>query len=196
MKREEDHYSRQAKREGYPARSVYKLVEMQNRFSLFRRGDRVLDIGASPGSWSLYLLRELKATVVGIDLAAPKMQSMPRNFRFIQGDIIDAEVWERIIELGPFDAVISDAAPSTTGTRLVDSMRSAVLVERVMEVAEATLVPDGNLVAKLFQGGEEQDLLLRVRGCFRKAKALKPQASRNESFEIYLLGIGFLQKST
>ena len=196
MRREEDHYSRQARREGYPARSVYKLKEIQDRFSLFRKGDRVLDVGASPGSWSLYLLRELKAIVVGVDLTPPKLETAPGSFTFLQGNINDADVFQRITEMGPFDAIVSDAAPATTGSRMVDSMRSAALVERVLQAADASLRPRGNLVAKLFQGGEEGELLRRMREKFRKARAFKPQASRSESFEIYLLGSGFLIKST
>jgi 23S rRNA (uridine2552-2'-O)-methyltransferase len=195
MRREEDHYSRLARREGYPARSVYKLREIQDRFSLFRIGDRVLDIGASPGSWSLYLIRELKAAVVGIDLAPPKLKAT-ESFTYIQGDINDADAFQRITGLGPFDVIASDAAPATTGNRIVDSLRSAALVERALAGADAALRPGGNFVAKLFQGGEEGELLRRMRANFRKARSFKPQASRSRSFEIYLIGDGFLIKST
>jgi 23S rRNA (uridine2552-2'-O)-methyltransferase len=196
MKRGEDHYARQARREGYPARSVYKLKEIQERFSLFKKGDRILDIGASPGSWSMYLLRDLKAAVVAIDLTPPKLKTATGSFSYIQGDISRSEVREQIRELGPYDAVISDAAPATTGNRMVDSARSAALVESALQVADASLKPGGSFVAKLFQGGGEQDLLRRMRTRFRKARAFKPQASRSESFETYFLGSGFLAKST
>jgi len=185
-----------ARRRGYPARSVYKLEEIQSRFKLIGRGDRVLDVGATPGSWSLYLLRECGARVVAVDIAPLGGTVRADNLLFIRGDVFDDEVADRIRAAGPYNAVLSDAAPSTTGSRTVDCARSYALVERVLELAPELLEPGGTVVAKVFQGGGERELLATIRSSFETARAFKPRASRKASFEIYLIGTGFVQKST
>jgi 23S rRNA (uridine2552-2'-O)-methyltransferase len=191
MSRTEDYYAREAKKRGYPARSVFKLEEIQSKFRLIRRGSLVLDIGASPGSWSLYIMKELGARVVGVDLKTPVTALDRKEYSFIRGDIFEDKVWERISKFGPYQAVMSDAAPSTTGTRSIDSIRSFSLAERVFDVASASLEKGGNLVVKIFQGGEERELLMRMKDFFSKTAAFKPRASRKSSFEIYLIGTGF-----
>ncbi len=190
MKRKEDHFTKNARQKGYPARSVFKLQEIQRKFHLIRKGDQVLDIGASPGSWSLFVVKELRARVVGIDLQEPvdRLKELP-GMNFLRGDLNDVGIGDTLQELGPYDVVISDAAPKTTGNRLVDTQRSYALTERVLELASECLIQGGHLVMKIFQGGAEQELRERIKGNFRSVKAFKPRSSRKESIETYLVGI-------
>ncbi|MDR3138111.1 MAG: RlmE family RNA methyltransferase, partial [Treponema sp.] len=181
-----DFWSLKAQKEGYPARSVYKLRELDEKFGLLRpRGGnkspaspakvpgeealfKVLDLGAAPGSWSLYTLRKLGA---GAFLAAADLSPLSRQydrglfegdrFFFIQGDITAAETRETLLARGPYRLVMSDAAPATTGNRSVDTFRSLALAEAVLEYAERALVTGGNLVVKVFQGKETPDILKR-----------------------------------
>lgn len=196
MRGKPDHFAMKAKREGYPARSVYKLEEIHQKHRVFRPNSTVLDIGAAPGSWSLYVLKALSAGgfLVSIDLSPIKIRPPDKNgapgFEPIRGDAFSPEIRERIARLGPFDAILSDAAPATTGNKLVDAARSATLVESVIGTAEQDLKPGGNLVVKIFQGGYEQELLTTMRGIFQTVKPVKPAASRNESFELFYVGLG------
>lgn len=188
-----DRYAKQARREGYAARSVYKLEELQHRFTLIRPGMRVLDIGAAPGSWSQLAMRIVgdRGRLVAVDLTdLPGLDGVP-NVQTICGDIHAPEVIERIVGLGPYDAVISDAAPRTSGNRGLDTARSAEIVEQVLSLCEQALAKKGNLVAKLFQGGEEQRLLHEVRRRFSVGRLIKPKASRDESFEVFLVGTDY-----
>ena len=198
-----DHWSIKAQKEGYPARSVYKLKEMDEKFGLVKASRspfRVLDLGAAPGSWSLYILRKLplKADaplLVSIDLAPLSRQydeglfDRP-DFLFLQGDFTSGEIRETVVSHGPYNLVVSDAAPFTTGNRSVDTLRSLDLAETALHYAETTLAKGGNLVIKVFQGGDTGKLLKAIRGLFETGKSFKPQACRAESFETYYLGLG------
>ena len=196
MRRSEDHFSREARKQGFPARSVFKLQEIQERFRIVRRGGSVLDLGAAPGSWSLYCLRSLGARVVAVDLAELSLSGPhAEKLRFFRGDIFDPLVAERLQAAGPFDAILSDAAPSTSGTALVDTEASLELARRVLALARGCLKPGGNLVIKVFQSGGEAELLRRMKTLFARARAFKPGASRRESRETYLLGLSYLQKT-
>jgi len=196
-----DYWQLKARKEGYPARSVYKLQEMEQKFSLLkpvRPGGsfRVLDLGAAPGSWSLYILRKMP----GVFLTAADLSPLSRqydnglfsgdNFCFIQGDITDPVVRDSILAHGPYDLIISDAAPATTGNRFIDTTRSLELAEAVAAYTETALSTGGNLVVKVFQGGDVSELLKRLRSLFKTAKSYKPQACRSESFETYYVGLG------
>jgi len=204
-----DSWQIKARKEGYPARSVYKLQEMDEKFALLkpmRPGStfRILDLGAAPGSWSLYVLRKMaRLSPPGADsgalLAAADLCPLSRqfdaglfdgeNFRFTQGDITEAAVREAILSHGPYNLIVSDAAPATMGNRFVDTCRSLELAGEVASYAETALAPGGNLVVKVFQGGDTSELLKRLRTLFKTAKSYKPQACRNESFETYYLGL-------
>ncbi len=188
-----DRYAKQARREGYAARSVYKLEELQHRFALIQPAMRVLDVGAAPGSWSQLASKIVgnRGCIVAVDLADLPGLDGVKNVKTICGDIHDPEVIERIVGLGPYDAIISDAAPRTSGNRTLDTTRSAAIVEQVLWLCERVLAREGNLVAKLFQGGEEQLLLQEVRRRFATGRLLKPKASRDESFEVFLVGTGY-----
>lgn len=188
-----DHYTERAKKEGYPARSVYKLEEINQKQNVVEKGERILDVGAAPGSWSLWLSQQLgpQGEVVAVDLNPLSLEAMPSNIIEITGDIYEEQIQRRIAEAGPYDAVVSDAAPATSGNRTLDTARSAGLVEFLIYMLPAWLAPGGALVAKLFQGGEEQQLLASVREQFTSAKMFKPKACRKESFETYLIGTGY-----
>ena len=188
-----DHYADLARKEGYPARSVYKLKEIQEKFHILRKGGRVLDIGSSPGSWSMYARRTVgpSGSVVAVDLNDASIAGDVEGYTFILGNAFETPVREELRELGPYDAVLSDAAPKTTGNRIVDTARSAELVEEAIDLAADTLKPGGNLVIKIFQGGDERDLLSRLKPMFQSARFFKPKASRSESFETFLVASGF-----
>jgi len=199
-----DYWQQKARKEGYPARSVYKLQEIEEKFALFKapRPLRVLDLGAAPGSWSLYLLRKFSqgnGRNSGF-LAAADLSPLSReydkglfdggNFFFIQGDITAAEVRESLLSKGPYSAIVSDAAPSTTGNHTVDASRSLELAEAVISYAENALAKGGNLALKIFQSGDSASLLKQMKALFETAKSFKPQACRGESVETYFVGLG------
>jgi 23S rRNA (uridine2552-2'-O)-methyltransferase len=199
-----DHWQQKARKEGYPARSVYKLKEIDEKFALFKpvscegsgKIARILDLGAAPGSWSLYLLRKMGARCF---LAAADLSPLSRefdkglfssgNFFFIQGDITAAQVREALFEKGPYSTIISDAAPGTTGNHTVDAARSLGLAEEVIYYAENILSAGGNLALKVFQGGDSAALLKRMKPLFETAKSFKPAACRGESVETYYIGL-------
>ncbi|MFW6023347.1 MAG: SAM-dependent methyltransferase, partial [Myxococcota bacterium] len=148
-KRHQDAYGKRAQRGGYPARSVYKLEEIDRRVRLLRRGHRVLDLGAAPGSWLLYAAEVVgpEGRVVGVDLQELRT-SLPPNAEFRQGDLHEVDP----AGLGEFDVVLSDMAPATSGQRNVDQTRSFDLFMAALGVAERVLVPGGRFCGKLFQG--------------------------------------------
>lgn len=187
-----DFYTQKAHREGYPARSVYKLEEINSTHKLIKPGDSVLDVGAAPGSWTLYTHRVLlkgKGRIVSVDLNPLSLDPIPPTVTALVGDAFSKEIRARLVEEGPYDAIISDAAPMTTGNRIVDTSRSEYLAEQVVMLAEEQLKAHGNMVIKIFQGGGEQEVLKRMREIFQKAKAFKPKASRDDSFEVFLIGL-------
>ena len=188
-----DFWALKAKKEGFPARSVYKLMEIDKKFGLVKPGARILDIGAAPGSWSLWVLQRLAGSgfLAAVDLQGLSIQPAEDNFTFIRGDLYDAEVRSRLLAAGPFILVLSDAAPGTTGNRFVDQCASEGIVEAVIDYAEASRSQGGALVAKIFQGGAEATLIKRLRGSFAMAKGFKPEACRKGSFETYLVATGF-----
>jgi len=197
-----DHWSLKAQKEHYPARSVYKLKEIDEKFGLLKssRGVfKVLDLGSAPGSWSLYVLRKLsgkqQTLLVSNDLAPLSRQydgglfDKP-NFLFIQGDFTSPVIREAILSQGPYNLLISDAAPATTGNRSVDTLRSLDLAEVALDYAGIALAKGGAFVVKVFQGGDTSNLLKAIRGLFETGKSLKPQACRPGSFETYYIGLG------
>ena len=187
-----DFYAQKAKKEGFMARSVYKLEEIQTKNRLIKPGDRVLDIGASPGSWTQYCLRLLKGkgAVIAADLKPLGKFKAQGELHFIQGDVFSPEVRGSLSELGPFDVIISDAAPSTSGNRLMDTRRSYNLVEQILDFTMIWLKPGGNFTVKVFQGGDETEIFEKMKESFDQVKKLKPKAVRKESFEYYFIGLG------
>jgi 23S rRNA (uridine2552-2'-O)-methyltransferase len=190
-KQRHDKFFKRARSEGFAARSVYKLEEIDKRLRLLRPGDRVLDLGCRPGSWMQYAraVVGVHGHVVGID-RDPLPQPIPGT-RFLRGDIYETTDEELLGDLKAFDVVLSDMAPDTTGIRSADQARSANLVEEALGRAERLLAPAGAFVAKIFQGPDVDKLRKRMQQRFSEVKLLKPEGSRQESLEIYLAGKGF-----
>lgn len=172
---------------------MYKLEELQRRFGVLSRGMHVLDVGAAPGSWT-QLARKIvteAGSIVAVDLSElPGLSNLP-NVETIVGDVTDEATIVMLVDRGPFGAIISDAAPNTSGNRTLDTARSAAIVEHLVWLTPRLLTPGGNFVAKIFQGGDEQPLLAELRASFITARLIKPKASRDESFETFLVGLGF-----
>ena len=186
-----DFWSQKAFKEGYPARSVYKLEEIDQKFKILKKGYTVLDLGSAPGSWTTWLLRHLDGTgkVISVDLNPLDKSVAGDNLIFFQGDLLDEGVRCKIAENGLYDLVVCDAAPLTTGNRTVDTARSNALVNMAVWYAQNMLKQGGSFCVKVFQNGEQQKELLKMREVFKSAKGFKPKACRTTSFETYLIGL-------
>lgn len=186
----EDHYSRKARKDNFPARSVFKLEEIQKKLNLIKKGDRVLDLGCSPGSWLMYAASIVgpNGRVVGIDIKDTACK-LPSNVSVYKADIFCLPD-EISIEIGyEFNVVLSDMAPSTTGIRNVDAARSFELSQAALSVSRNRLLPGGSFVCKIFQGEDFNDFFQQIKSQFSKHKIFKPQSSRKASREIYVIGI-------
>jgi 23S rRNA (uridine2552-2'-O)-methyltransferase len=185
-----DPYVVAAQREGWRSRAAFKLIELDDRFHIIRKGMRVLDLGAAPGGWTQVALKRGAAAVVGIDLLA--IPPIP-GAQLVQGDATDPEAQARILELlgGPPDLVLSDMAPNTSGHGATDHIRIVALAEMAVDLAFTMLTPGGSFVAKLFQGGADKHLLEPMKQRFATVRHAKPPASRKESSELYVVGTGF-----
>jgi len=186
-----DFWTQKAFNEGYPARSVYKLKEIDEKFGMLKKGSSILDLGAAPGSWTIFALKTLNGTghVTAIDLKPLSKKIHDDNLTFFQGDLTDSDFRAEIKKNGPYDTIICDAAPATTGNKVVDTARSSGLVEMAIYYAQKMLKPGGNFVVKIFQNGDQQSFLKSLRSIFTQAKGFKPKACRSESFETYLVGL-------
>ena len=187
-----DHFYQRARRERFVARSVYKRLEIDERHNLFppgRHGLRVLDLGCRPGSWLQYVAGRTggSATLVGLD-REPINISVP-HCRIVVGDVFTITPAELRGELSAFDVVLSDMGPDTSGIRHVDQARSEALFERALQLAEELLVPGGHFVGKLFQGPDFPKLLRQCRVSFAEARVMKPQGSRKDSIEQYIVAL-------
>ncbi len=187
----EDHYTQRAKKERFPARSVYKLQEIQEKYDIIKKGDRILDLGCSPGSWLLYAaeLAGNKGMVTGIDLK-PVTVKIPSNVRVYTGDILSMNDDRPEFAGKDFNVVLSDMAPSTTGIKDVDAARSFNLCEAAFSIAQKMLLPGGSFVCKIFQGEDFESFSDSIKAGFNKRKIFKPQSSRKASREIYIIGTG------
>jgi 23S rRNA (uridine2552-2'-O)-methyltransferase len=185
--RPQDHFGRRAKAQGYPARSVYKLEEIDRRLRLFKPGQRVLDLGAAPGSFSLYAADRVgqSGLVIGVDLQEIRIAA-PKHVRFIQCDINAFDPTS--LGVDAFDVVLSDMAPHTSGQRSRDQYLSFELYMQALRVCSALLAKGGYFVGKIFQGPELEQARTATRELLGSAKLFKPEASRSESFEIFLAG--------
>lgn len=188
-KRPQDHFGRRARREGFAARSVFKLEEIDRRVRLLAPGKRVLDLGAFPGSWTSYAAQKVgeRGRVLGIDLTEFR-GALPPWAEIRQGDALTLDL---ATELGPgsFDVVLSDMAPATTGHRFVDQTRSFDLFSKALAVAAAILPPGGHFVGKIFLGPDFEVAKKEVARIFEETKIIKPPASRTESYETFLVGL-------
>jgi 23S rRNA (uridine2552-2'-O)-methyltransferase len=197
MKRDQihDYYFLKAKKENYSARSVYKLQEIQSKYKVIKAGDRVLDLGCAPGSWSEFTAEILgpEGTLCGIDLlplspnARERIKRSKVKLQFYQGSILEQNPFSEL----KFDCIISDMAPNTKGNRLVDTQGSLGLIEMAFQIAQKQLRPDGHFIVKLFQSNDTMDITRDWKKHFKIAKLAKPAAVRKESKELYFVGIGF-----
>jgi 23S rRNA (uridine2552-2'-O)-methyltransferase len=184
-----DAFSRRAKDEGYPARSVYKLEEIDRRTRLLRPGQRVLDLGASPGSWAKYTAQKIGPTgrLLAIDLN-PLTVALPKWGEFRQGDALTLEN-EDLALFAPYDVVLSDMAPQTTGNRLGDQTRSFELFMRALAVAATLTKVGGSFVGKIFMGEDLPLAKAELKKRFAKDRMIRPEGTRSVSYETFAIGL-------
>ncbi len=188
-----DPYVKRAHMEGLRARAAFKLIELDERFGLLTGAERIIDLGAAPGSWSqVALKRRPRAKIVGIDLI--EVEPLP-GLTFVQGDFLGQGMEDRLLALlgGPPDLVLSDMAANTVGHPQTDHFRTMALVEAAAHFAIAVLRPGGNFVAKVLGGGAEGPLVADLKRAFTSVKHAKPPASRKESSETFLIAQGLKQ---
>lgn len=188
-----DPFRTRARAEGYVARAVYKLKEIDEKYRLFEPGQRVLDLGCSPGSWLQYIARRVgpRGLVLGVDTAPLAIPVAPPIY-FLQGAVESLD-FEMVAGVSPvFDVVVSDLAPKTTGVRQVDQQRSLHLARRALELARRLLKSGGHFLVKVFAGPDLSQLEVALRQDFRALRRVKPAGSRAASRELYLLGLNRL----
>jgi 23S rRNA (uridine2552-2'-O)-methyltransferase len=215
MKKIKDYYYRKAKEEKYPARSVYKLIEIDQKYHILKKGQLILDVGCAPGSWSMYMLKKIEnGRVIGIDIDSKVHIEDPR-FHFINDDILRLDIQiisdklhyetqledkteelskklsERPLTHPSLDLIVSDAAPKTTGDKFFDSQQSLILVKRVFEIAKVLLKPGGTVVAKIFQGEDVGDFIKGIKPDFNEVHLFKPKSSRSESKELFIIAFQY-----
>jgi len=190
MKKYRDHYFKKAKQESYPARSVYKLKEIQNRFDILRSGRKVLDLGAAPGSWSRFAAEKVgkHGSVLAVDLQSLEIQ-LPPQVRCLQADVLDPgqELTEALGAMYPVDVILSDMAPQTTGIKIRDQARSLELAQAALAFAREWLGSGGSLVVKVFEGPDVPGFRKELQQRFAQLKTFKPKSSRAESKEIFFV---------
>jgi 23S rRNA (uridine2552-2'-O)-methyltransferase len=187
--------TKQAKAQGYPARSVFKLEEIDQRLRLFSGVKRVLDLGAAPGSWTLYASQRVgpKGCVFAVDLK-PITQVFPTNVTVVQGDALSLED-AQLAMYAPYDLVLSDMAPNTSGAKIEDQLRSFDLFSRALDVAVALGRPGAAFVGKLFMSGEFPQAKRGLQKHFDKVRVLRPDGTRRESSELFLVGQGLKRET-
>jgi 23S rRNA (uridine2552-2'-O)-methyltransferase len=187
-----DPYVARAKREGFRSRAAFKLIEIDDKARILKKGGRVLDLGAAPGGWSQVAAKRVgeQGRIVAIDLLPMEPVA---GVEFAQIDFLDAAAPEKLKAMlgGPADIVLSDMAANATGHRKTDQLKITALVEAAAEFARAVLAPGGSFLAKVLQGGTEGALLATLKRNFATVKHVKPAASRSDSAELYLLATGF-----
>ena len=187
----EDHYTRRAKKEHFPARSIYKLQEIQSKFKLIKKGHKVLDLGCFPGSWVLYAadLVGKKGRVIGIDTKCVSIK-VPSNTKIYIADALSLDDTLRMLIGKNFNVLLSDMAPETTGNKHVDVARSLELCQAALFYAQNLLIKNGSFVCKIFQGADSRRFADSVGAIFSRHKIFKPQSTRKASKEIYIIGMG------
>lgn len=187
-----DHYTKRAKKGGYAARSVFKLEEIDNKHKLFKPGQRIIDLGCAPGSWLKYAAKAVgeKGKVIGLDLQ-PATINIGNNCQWLVGDInqLKAELIKN--QKRSFALILSDMAPNTSGMKDVDHYRSIELAEQALELCQSLLIAGGHLLVKVFQGSDFDQYRAKVRSHFKKVILEKPDSSRRDSREIFILAKSF-----
>ena len=189
----DDIFVQRAQKEGYRSRAVYKLLEINDKDQILRRGMSVLDLGSAPGGWSQVAAKLVgeAGRVVASDILS--MDALP-DVVFVQGDFTEQETYDRIVALlndKPLDVVLSDMAPNMSGMPEVDQPRAMYLVELATELAERALAPGGAFITKVFQGEGFEPWFRQIRDRFDRVNTRKPSASRPRSREVYIVASGF-----
>ncbi len=186
-----DYYARQAKADRYPARSVYKLMEIQKKFKLLRKGATVVDLGCAPGSWLLYAAETVgeKGAVIGIDKTTVTI-GLPSRAAAYAMDMFDLQADDPVFAGRYVDTVLSDMAPSTTGHAGTDTARSHELAVAALTLAQNLLKPGGHFVCKVFQGEDFKIFTDMVKNSFTRCAVFKPASCRKDSRETYVIGLG------
>jgi len=200
VRKVQDYYYKKAKKENYPARSVYKLEEAQKKYQFLKTGNTVLDLGCQPGSWSIFAAKRVgpKGLVVGVDLLEGKKLSIAEaaEIAWLHDDIMADDIVEKIQKIRKeFQVILSDMAPRTSGNKWVDQQHSLHLARRVLELAGKLLEKGGNFYVKVFEGEDFKEYVDSVRKSFKTVKIVKPKSSRSESREVFVLGLGFFKKN-
>lgn len=189
-----EHFTVKANREGYPARSIYKLKDIDEKYRLLKKGDRVLDLGAAPGSWMKYISAIVgeKGLVQGIDIQNLEIPLLP-NMRFLKKDMRELKEteWKR----GEYTVVVSDAAPSTSGVPSLDAGRSFELASKAFEIACSVLSKKGSFLTKLFDGEDTGDFCREIEKSFSSVKRYRPRATTKQSRELYIIARNFTPKA-
>ena len=196
-----DHFTQKAKDAGFPARSVYKLEEIDRRVRLLRGGMRVLDLGAAPGSWALYAAQKIgpSGKLLAVDLQ-PLRVALPPNATFVLGDALTiptssarasaAEGAPATLALhAPYDVVLSDMAPNTTGNRFADQARSFELFMRALAVASTLTKVGGSFVGKIFMSEDLPKARAELREHFAEERLIRPEGTRSVSYELFVVGM-------
>ena len=196
MKKVKDYYYELAKKEKYPARSVYKLEEVQKKYKILKKGQRVLDLGCHPGSWSVYTAQVIgaKGVVVGVDLQPTDLPSQKGHaeIHWLCYDVYAGDLIKILRGRWPgFHVVISDMAPRTTGSPYADHQQSLRLVRRALDIACDLLHENGSFYCKAFQGEDFPEVVQECKPLFQTVKVVKPESSRKESRDVFILGRGF-----
>jgi 23S rRNA (uridine2552-2'-O)-methyltransferase len=199
VRKVQDYYFKKAKKDKYPARSVYKLAEAQNKYGFLKTGNAVLDLGCQPGSWSIYAAETVgpKGLVVGVDLQEGKKVSISKaaEITWLQDDISADDIVEKIMGIRKnFQVILSDIAPRTSGNKWVDQQSSLNLARRVLELSGQLLESGGSFYVKVFEGEDFREYVESVRKNFKTVKIVKPKSSRSESREVFVFGTGYLKR--
>ena len=181
-----DEFVKRSKVERYRSRAAYKLLEIDKKYNLLKSCNSAVDLGAAPGSWSEVLMVRLNnpRKIVSIDLLPIKPL---KNVQIIKGDFTSSDFANTLDKEGPFDLLLSDASPNLTGNKTADFLQSLELIENIFEIALRDLSIGGHFVAKYFRSGDIKDLLVKAKKNFEKVASFKPDSSRKESSEIYLV---------
>lgn len=192
----QDHFFRKAKEQNFAARSIFKLEEIDQKFKIVNKNDLVLDLGASPGSWSQYASKKIgpAGKLIGIDLnpVKPEVSRELKNAEFIVSDLRDLKLAEIFAEKGfghGFNLVMSDMAPKTTGIRITDQARSMELCELALDAADKYLKKNGHFVCKFFHSDDFEKLRKMIKDRYGRVEIMKPESTRKISKEIFLIGL-------
>ena len=192
--KKDEFFTKKAKKEGYPARSVYKLQEIDKKYRIFKKGDKVLDLGCAPGSWLLYISKKIgsRGRVIGVDIEDVKIKKR-ENMMFIKKDVMNLEDSDLKKFFEQFQVVVSDLAPSVSGIKSRDVGKSLELCEKALDLAKKVLSSKGFFICKIFEGESTNEFFQKVKNNFGLVKRFRPIAVLKRSKEIYIIGKDILK---